>query len=471
MASKRLILDVSTLIRADRQIHGIIRVARGLAVWACSNRDDVVFVAYDWKTRLLHVVDPAWARRVFTTEVRLDVSELTDRFRTKPKLSDRLPANLRRLAQWAHHPRRRAILALERLRLNAQSPTVAEKIEGLQEILLSNALRDELYDPFGRRRALVPYYSIVGRPHAFRADDILVLVGSEWGEVDTALYANLKARHGIRIAFLCYDIIPALMPDLFQSRHRTPFITYIHAIFPLADLVMFHTRTIEQDAIGYCKSHGLTLKRTCIVPITADRFRTPPHIQSPLPDGLEPQRYALFVSTIEPRKQHRLLFSVWKRLLAEGIPQTNRFKLVFVGRRGWLVDDLLAEIDAHPSSGDSLLVLSNVHDEILAELYRQCAFCLFPSLYEGYGLPIVEAFGYGKAVLASTGGAVPEVVDGLSPCLDPRDEDAWYAAVSLWIEQPDQRAHYEQLIRDHFQPLGWDDAGRAFFDTIENELS
>jgi glycosyltransferase involved in cell wall biosynthesis len=470
MASRRLIFDVSTLVRAAEETGGIIRVVRELAVWTCCNRDDVVFVTYNWETRLFHVVDPAWAKLVFTMSVKFDTSELPDRWRTKPKLRDRLPLRLRRWALWAQHPRRRAILALEGRRLKAESPAAAEKIERLQAKLLSHRYRDELFDRFGRRRALVPYYTVVGPAHAFRQDDILVLTGAEWGQLDPALYRSLKVQHGIRIAVFCHDILPALYPDFFQPPLTAAFIAYIRVVLPLADLVMFHARTNEQDVRRYCESEGLVLSKTSIVPMGADFARTLPQRQGPLPDGLEPQRYALFVSTIEPRKQHRLLFSVWKRLLAEGVPQASRFKLVFVGRRGWLVDDLLAEIDEHPSAGDSLLLFSNVPDETLAELYTQCAFCLFPSLYEGYGLPIIEAFGYGKAVLASTGGAVPEVVGGLSPCLDPRDEDSWYMALKLWIEQPEQPRHYEELIRDHFRPTTWNDAARAFFETIDKEL-
>ncbi len=470
MATRRLIFDVSTLVRSDRETGGIIRVARELALWACCNRDDVVFVTFNWETRLFHVVDPAWAKQVFTMAAKVDISELVDRWQSKPKFRDRLPFHLRRLATWAQHPRRRAIVALEQARRNAKSRTAVDKIERLQAKLLSGRYRDELFDPFGRRRSLVPYHTVVGPAHAFRQDDILVLTGAEWGQLDPALYRSLKVQHGIRIAVLCYDILPALYPDFFQPPLTAAFIAYIRVVLPFADLVMFHARAIEQDVRRYCDSEGLVLSKTSIVPMGTDFARTLLQRQGPLPGGLEPQRYALFVSTIEPRKQHRLLFSVWKRLLTEGVPQASRFKMVFVGRRGWLVDDLLAEIDAHPSAGDSLLLFLNAPDETLAELYTQCAFCLFPSLYEGYGLPIIEAFGYGKAVLASTGGAVPEVVGGLSPCLDPHDENSWYATLKLWIEQPERPRHYEELIRNHFHPPTWNDAARGFFETIDKEL-
>ena len=62
---------------------------------------------------------------------------------------------------------------------------------------------------------------------------------------------------------------------------------------------------------------------------------------------------------------------------------------------------------------------------MLAALYDGAAFCVYPSMYEGYGLPIVEAFARGKAVIASNRGSIPEIAAAFAPCLDPTDEEAW----------------------------------------------
>ena len=82
-----------------------------------------------------------------------------------------------------------------------------------------------------------------------------------------------------------------------------------------------------------------------------------------MPDGLEPGRFVLFVSMVEPRKGHRMLLAVWRRLLAAGIPQRHRFKLVLVGRAGWLVDDVLRQIDDAGWSGGTLMHLTTVSDD------------------------------------------------------------------------------------------------------------
>ena len=157
---------------------------------------------------------------------------------------------------------------------------------------------------------------------------------------------------------------------------------------------------------------------------------------APLPDALKAGRYALFVSTIEPRKNHALLHRIWRRLLDAGIPQRHDFQLVFVGRPGWGTEALLQQF-AEDTRGDcNFQYLPNAGDGLLKRLYRDAAFCLYPSLYEGFGLPIIEAFAHGRAVIASNAGSIPEVVQDLSPSLDPGDEEAWHRTMRQWIEDP-----------------------------------
>jgi glycosyltransferase involved in cell wall biosynthesis len=124
-------------------------------------------------------------------------------------------------------------------------------------------------------------------------------------------------------------------------------------------------------------------------------------------------------------------------------------------------------MEAHPSMGESLLVLRGASDPELSALYHNAAFCLYPSCYEGYGLPIVEAFSHGKAVLASNGGSLPEVVGDFSPCIDPFDELAWYDAIKHWIEEPTARAPFETAIQQRFRHPTWDEAAGTFFAVID----
>jgi glycosyltransferase involved in cell wall biosynthesis len=169
------------------------------------------------------------------------------------------------------------------------------------------------------------------------------------------------------------------------------------------------------------------------------------------------------VSTIEPRKNHAMLYRVWQRLLEQGVPQQAGFKLVFVGRPGWQRDELIATIASDARLGARLLHLSTVDDGMLAELYHAAAFCLYASTYEGFGLPVVEALSYGRAVIGSSGGAVPEAMAGLGPVLDPADEDAWFRTMASWIIDPALVASYEARLAT-YRPPTWPEVARRYFD-------
>jgi glycosyltransferase involved in cell wall biosynthesis len=219
---------------------------------------------------------------------------------------------------------------------------------------------------------------------------------------------------------------------------------------------------------GYCGEHGLQLSRTAITRFGADAAVGSKDGSCVNRLGLTQGKYILFVGTIEPRKGHRFLLGVWRRLLEAGVPQKEGFKLVFVGRPGWMVDDLLADIEKEQANSGTLIVEMNATDDDLAALYEQAAFCAYPSEYEGYGLPVVEAFLHGKSVIASNGGAIPEIAVEFSPCLDPRDERVWYETMRSWIVDPTVRQPFEAAIRDRFKRTTWDEAAAAFFLAAES---
>lgn len=465
--TKRLLLDITTLARASGHADGIVRTLRELARFAAANRPEVLFILYDLDIDAPRLVNLRWVHNVIEGTAKIDMSYFPDRFAKRQRFRERLPKPLKRLFLWIQRPRRQAYLLLERLRLGGGA--LAYFAERMLPKLLNAKYRRELELPNGSVRRLLPHDLALDDPPVLTRDDTLILAGSDW----LAMYQQFAAAGGgarPRTVVLCYDIIPLLFPQFFSENNASAFRACFHEVFPHADLVIFTAKQIVADAEAYCAQQGLTLKKSGLVYLGA-KFDPVQQSAAPLPSGLSSGRYALFVSTIEPRKGHRLLFEIWKKLLAAGVPQRHDFKLVFVGRRGWLVDDLIAELEAHDSVGDTLLMLSNVDDATLQRLYSQSAFCLYPSLYEGFGLPVIEAFRYGKAVIASNGGALLETVGGFSPSLDPLDEIAWYETMKTWIEDPSVRAGFEDAIRTRFKPRNWDEVAKDFYDLIDRELA
>ena len=446
---QRIIFDITSTASWFGPPVGIMRVEQELARYARTERPDIILAFYRPSIGF-RPVTPQFAETVIGSHAIID-----------PIYFFRLE-HLQGIRRWlpSRYP---LLIALERLRLMTKSAIVSRVADVLQRILLLNRYSHPFINARKKRVAVISPSFALGSPLSLGPRDVFVSAGDGWLKTDIEKNADYKNRLGFRWVVLCYDLIPLTHPEFYSTKDVEAFRQYWTMMFALADRIIFNSRQIESDAQFYCERAGIRMASTAVVPL-GHQPRPPSSNQSvPLPPPLEPGRFALFVSTIEPRKGHGMLVRVWRRLLADGVPQRNRFNLVFVGRRGWMVDAVLREIDEMRGEEAMLQHFADLPDAGLVRLYQDAAFCLYPSIYEGFGLPIVEAFSYGKAVLASTGGALPETVAGLSPCLNPVDEDAWYSHLKGWIEDPAAHKPFEEKIRISFCPATWHDVARRFF--------
>jgi glycosyltransferase involved in cell wall biosynthesis len=464
-SGRRVLFDISTSMRWSGPPVGIVRVERQLALWAHANLANIAFVFFD--PNLLAYREVAGDARPFLTgDAVLDTLGLTNPAAPGRRRTDQIPRSLRLAFLWIGQTRRKLLARLERIRLQTRHRALAGLADRLQRRLMSGKYRDIMVRADGARRPFPPVDMAVGAPIVFDRSDTLVCAGSGWGHTNIVAIGQAKTRTGFRLVLLCHDLIPLMFPHFYRDRDVALFANYMRKALAIADLIVTNSRAVAADCRNYCEREGIA--SGVITPsILGFDATTPEANPAPaLPHGLRPGRFAMLVSTIEPRKGHRLLYRVWQRLIAEGVPQATGFKLVFVGRRGWMVDDLIADISNDRTLAEQILMIGDADDAMLARLYQGAAFCLYPSVYEGYGLPVVEAFSQGKAVLASTGGALPELVQGFCPCLDPSDEGAWYTMIRHWIECPQALEPYEREIRARFRHPTWSEAASAFFARI-----
>lgn len=435
-ASPRLCIDVSSLVRWTGPATGMIRVESELAKSARRQVPDAIWCVYDIGTNTFRALSPDWADRLVSPAARL------------------APQSPQRSGWVRYMPdRTRVLMALERLRLTTRSRGLARALDRLQRVLLSvRSHRFPIDGDAGERLALVPFDMAIGEPLRLAAGDVVLSASSDWWTRDAAAIARLRREARVRLVVLCYDIIPLLFPQYFPEADVVRFRGYWEEMFRAADLVIVNAGRTKTDIEAYCAGHGLPAARLAVVPLGCDLPTSGDGGR--LRPGLERDRYALFVSTIEPRKNHRLLLSVWRELLARGVVQAGGFKLVFVGRRGWMNDEVQAELDGGALAG-SVLHVEHVDDGELEVLYANAAFCLYPSRYEGFGLPVVEAVAHGKAVIVSDGGALAELAADVAPCLSPDDAQAWSRQIADWIEVPEHRRAAAERITGGLRLHTW----------------
>jgi alpha-1,3-rhamnosyl/mannosyltransferase len=168
--------------------------------------------------------------------------------------------------------------------------------------------------------------------------------------------------------------------------------------------------------------------------------------------------YYLFVGTLQPRKNLDRVIDAWQQL-----PAATRAarQLVVVGAPGWSAEDTARRLGAARERGDNVVWLQNLtNPTALRHLYAGAGVFVFPSLYEGFGIPVVEAMGAGVPVLTSNTSSLPEVSGGAALEVDPRDVGAIAAGMQALTDEPALRAHCIKAGLARAAALSWRDTAR-----------
>ncbi|MBM3996940.1 MAG: glycosyltransferase family 4 protein [Planctomycetes bacterium] len=165
-----------------------------------------------------------------------------------------------------------------------------------------------------------------------------------------------------------------------------------------------------------------------------------------------PASYLLFVGTIEPRKNPLMLMKAYCDLPAS---VRERCPLVLAGAWGWNADEFARYFD-DVARHRQVIQLGYVANDDLPALYSAARALVFPSFYEGFGLPPLEMMACGGAVLASTAGAVAEVVGAKAHGIDAADLPAWRDAMHRVIVDDDWRHHLREGVTEHARAFTWE---------------
>jgi glycosyltransferase involved in cell wall biosynthesis len=166
--------------------------------------------------------------------------------------------------------------------------------------------------------------------------------------------------------------------------------------------------------------------------------------------GLE-RGFVLFVGTVSPRKNVETILEAFHMLLEENATETS---LVLAGAKGWLTENLFESI-AKSEHRKRILHITDLTDAELAHLYASAGVLVIPSLYEGFGLPALEAMHCGCPVIASNRSSLPEVVGSAGIQLDPRDVLGWSEAMRLLLNDADERMHYVGKGYEQARSFSW----------------
>lgn len=303
--------------------------------------------------------------------------------------------------------------------------------------------------------------------YPFKNFDTVISVGLSSRASEMRVLSFIKSRIHIQVKLFCYDLIPINQPYFCVADLTHNFTQYVNEATIVSDFFYCDSKYAQNELLEYYKKINRTPPRTQVITLGCDiHTRFPANYHDDSVNELIKEPYLLFVSTIEIRKNHELIYEVYLKLLSQGVE--NLPKVYFIGKRGWKVEKLLHYLDNDDRIKDKIVLLNNVSDSQLVTLYKHCWFTLFPSFVEGYGLPVAESLAMGKYCLSSNAGSLPEAGGEFVDYLSPYDVNAWCDKFLFLINNPDYIAKKEQYIQDNYQPVSWEHFAK---DILNKELT
>lgn len=295
----------------------------------------------------------------------------------------------------------------------------------------------------------------------FAAGDSLVSAGLDWDDKDLPLLWQVRNAMGLHVVLFCYDVIPILLPQLCCPGVPEKFQTYFCDAAWTADHILCISENSRRDLEKYLQTVGAPVPPLSVVRLGCD-FHVP-HAQRVTAEirELAATRYILFVSTIEARKNHKVLYQAYKSLISCG----HRYLPVvcLVGMQGWGVGELMHLLAYDKAVARYFRILNHVSDDDLGFLYEHAYFTVYPSLYEGWGLPVAESLAAGKFCLASSAASIPEIGGELVEYADPQKPQEWAQRLLWYFEHPEEVVQREESIRQEYSAPGWQEFCEAVF--------
>ena len=279
------------------------------------------------------------------------------------------------------------------------------------------------------------------------------------------LIASILRRHRAKLVCLLHDLIPLDFPEYSRPTEPARHQLRIETVAKFAEAIVAVSDTVQSALMRTLrKLNGGTSTHVYSVPHGATRHAPEPSTGS-LGAILGSHRYFVCVGTIEPRKNHLLLLSLWRRLQEEMGDATPR--LVLIGRRGWENENILAMLDRCPGLRDVLVEREGLPDGELYPLLAGARALLFPSFVEGYGLPLAEALAQGVPALCSDIEALREVGGDAPEYLDPLDGLGWRDAILDYLPDESLRRVAQVERIESWSMPSWEESVRGMLAVID----
>lgn len=277
----------------------------------------------------------------------------------------------------------------------------------------------------------------------FSKNDVLYILGGMITTPELIEPCRQLKRKGGTVVQMIHDLIPLTKTEFYSAKSVKKFSNWVEQLPEYAThicCVSNYTRNEVFRVFGPGKFSSIET-----IPL-AHEFTGFPRLtwNNPVNSSSTGQGYVLCVGTLEIRKNGANLLRAWRKVIATLKEKTP--KLIFAGKIGWLLESFYRELDSDQHLNHFVSIIKRPSDDELASLYQNCLFTVFPSQYEGWGLPIGESLWFGKACITSNVSSMPEVGGDLVNYIDPDDIDQIANEIISLIVDKDKLAGQERNI-------------------------
>lgn len=277
--------------------------------------------------------------------------------------------------------------------------------------------------------------------------------------------ARLHAK--INVVSIIHDVIPILYPSFTSLKFLNQMESFFEKFHDKIDLYLANSKHTEKDLKEFLASkYGIADPKTAVIKWGFSITDSSNAIYDvPLIGG----NYIMYVSTFGPRKNHIKLFEAWSEIVKSG--KSDGWKLICVGQK----DKKYSEPENYIQKnlvhlGSTIQLLHHIGGDAIINLYKNCRFTVYPSLYEGYGMPIAESIYYGKVCITSNVSSMPEVGGEYADYINPESTDEIRDKILHYITNPDALARRENEVKNAHITT-WAEASQYMVKTVESLLN
>ncbi|MBP6335124.1 MAG: glycosyltransferase family 4 protein [Bacteroidia bacterium] len=278
--------------------------------------------------------------------------------------------------------------------------------------------------------------------------------------IEPAHFGPFNLIKRIKRITIIHDLTPVLFPELHRWHSQVLQNIFLKGILNRTDLILANSNHTAADICKVYPQNCNKVKR--IHPGVREIFK--PEENSIVLENYKIQKsYFLFVGTIEPRKNLLTLLEAFRVFKTKS---DSSFTLVIAGGNGWKSESFFEKLKDHPFRND-ILCLGYVELSELPALYTQAVALIYPSLYEGFGLPIIEAMSCGTPVICADNSSLPEAGGDVAFYFDASDPVALSEQMIRVAGDPNLKKRMQLSMQEHVQRFDWNNFAAEFWNSIK----